>query len=77
MTFSILPLYIFSEWVPENIVEWSSIQDVFRNLVSSAAVLIKVGTKQMRIVEFWGGLLRWGIISLLAGMVLNRVKNAG
>lgn len=72
MAFSIQPLYVFTEWVPENIVEWSSLKAVFWNLVSASAKLVKVGTPQMRAVEFWGGLLRWGTISTLWGALLTR-----
>lgn len=70
MVFSIRPLYVFTEWVPENFVEWSSLKKVFWNLTASAAKLVKVGTPQMRIVEFWGGLLRWGAICLLWSALL-------
>ncbi len=70
MAFSVQPLYVFTEWVPENLVEWSSISKVFWNLTSEAAGLVRVGTRELRVVEFWGGLLRWGMILLLLGAAL-------
>ena len=72
--YSIQPLYVFTEWVPENIVEWSSLKDVFWNLTGSAARLVKVGTREMRRIEFWGAMLRWGTISAMWGLLLMRKK---
>lgn len=74
MAFSIQPLYVFTEWVPENVVEWSSLKAVFWNLANTSAKLVKVGTPRMRLVEFWGGLLRWGAISAFWGALLARRK---
>ena len=70
MAFSVRPLYVFTEWVPENIVEWSSIAKVFWNLTTEAAGLVRVGSRELRVVEFWGGVLRWGVILLLLGAAL-------
>ncbi len=78
MAFSVEPLYVFTEWVPENIVEWSSIAKVFWNLTSEAARLVRIGTRELREVEFWGGVLRWGMILLLLGAsLLPKAKRAG
>ena len=70
LSFSIQPVYTFTEWVPENFVEWSSITKVFWNLVSASAGLVRVATRELRIVEFWGALLRWGMILILLGAAL-------
>lgn len=70
MSFSVQPLYVFTEWVPENIVEWASISKVFWNRVSEAATLVRLGTRELRVIEFWGGLLRWGVILALLGAAL-------
>lgn len=72
LALSAQPLYVFTEWVPENISSWSSIRDVFWNLTGSAAQLVKIGTPQMRRVEFLGGMLRWGCICCLTAAVLLR-----
>ena len=74
MAFSVQPLYVFTEWVPENIVEWSSIQKVFWNLTGDAAQLVKIGSRELRTVEFWGGILRWGMIALLLGAAMRRAR---
>ncbi len=70
LSFSVQPVYVFTEWVPENFVEWSSITKVFWNLVSASAGLVRVATRELRIVEFWGALLRWGVILILLGAAL-------
>lgn len=72
IAFSVQPLTVFTEWVPENFVKWSSLKNVFWSLTNSAAKLVKVGTREMRRLEFWGGILRWGTISALSGALLAR-----
>lgn len=72
IAFSVQPLTIFTEWVPENFVKWSSLKNVFWNLTSSAAKLVKAGTREVRRLEFWGKILRWGTISVLSGALLVR-----
>ena len=79
LVFSAQPLYVFTEWVPENFVEWSSISEVFRNLTADAANLHRFATRELRILEFWGGLMRWGTVLILLGAALlpKRVKRDG
>ena len=76
MVFSAQPLYVFTEWVPENIVEWSSISKVFWSRTASAGRLVRIGTRELRVVQFWGGIMRWGMISLLLGFALRARKQA-
>lgn len=76
MTFTIQPLYVFTEWVPDNFVAWSSLRKVFWALVSEHAQLIRTGTPGMRAVEFEGGVLRWGVISAMTGAILMRASKA-
>lgn len=74
--FSIQPLYTFTEWVPENVVEWSSLKAVFWSLAGDSARLVRVGTRELRIVEFWGRILRWGTLGALYGALLLRIRRA-
>lgn len=74
--FSIQPLYTFTEWVPENVVEWSSLKAVFWSLAGDSAKLVRVGTRELRIVEFWGRILRWGTLGALYGALLLRIRRA-
>lgn len=64
------PLYVFTEWVPDNIVEWSSLEKVFWNLITEAAEPVRVATRELRVVQFWGGVLRWGTVLVLLGAAL-------
>ena len=70
LSFSAQPLYVFTEWVPENLVSWSAIAKVFWNLTADAARLVRVGSRELRAVEFWGGLARWGVVLALLGAAL-------
>ena len=63
--FSAQPVYIFTEWVPENFVAWSSISKVFWNLTREAGGLVRVGSRELRFIAFWGGALRWATVLLL------------
>ncbi len=74
MTFSIRPLYVFTEWVPDNFVAWSSLKKVFWSLIGDHAKLIRTGTPSMRKIEFEGGMVRWGTICVLTGSILMRRK---
>lgn len=74
--FSIQPLYTFTEWVPENVVEWSSLKAVLWSLAGDSAKLVRVGTRELRIVEFWGKILRWGTLGALYGALLLRIRRA-
>ena len=60
--------------MPENIVAWSSITKVFWSLTEQAAKLVRVGTRELRVVEFWGGLARWGTVLFLLGAALRGKK---
>ena len=74
LTFSAQPLYVFTEWVPDNIVAWSSLTKVFWNLTKDAAALVRVGTRELLVTAFWGGALRWGVMLLLTGAALRGAR---
>ena len=71
MAFSAQPLYVFTEWVPENLVEWSSISKTFWSLTEASAGPVRIGTRELRVIEFWGGVLRWGTVLALLGAALR------
>ena len=75
IAFSIQPLTTFTEWVPENIVEWSSLKNVFWNLTDNAAKLVKVGSREIRQIEFWGRILHWSMVVILVGVIQMRRKD--
>ena len=74
MVFTIQPVYTFTEWIPDNFVAWTSLKKVFWSLVNENAKLVRVGTPGLRKIELEGGLLRWGVIAVLTGAILMRVK---
>jgi len=67
MHVSVQPLYTFTEWVPENPVEISSIQAVFWNLIAQSALHLQASTRQMHLLDFYGGMVRWGLVIGLVG----------
>lgn len=74
VAFSVQPLTVFTEWVPENFVALTSLKNVFWNLTGSAAKLVKVGTREMRQIEFCGAILRWSTICVLVGWGMGRKR---
>ena len=69
-SFAVAPLYVFTEWVPENPVKWSAIRTVFWNLATSDARLVQASTSEARDIAFWGGVTRWGVLFLYAAAAL-------
>lgn len=73
---AVAPLYVFPEWVPDNIVEWSSIRDVFWNLATEGVQMISAATGAVRAIQFWAGVIQWGtIFGLIAALLLVRRTN--
>lgn len=69
-SWAVAPLYQFPEWVPESIVKWSSIRDVFWNLAISSVQMVNVATTQVRALQFWAGVVRWGVLLTLVSVIL-------
>ena len=70
LTLAIEPMYVFTEWIPDVLVELSSITERFWQLTSAAAAPIAIRTKEYAEVRFWSGLVRWGAISALTGALV-------
>ncbi len=73
-SFAIAPVYTFTEWVPESLVEWSAIRAVFWNLAERAACPVVVQTPSAVRIALWGGFVRWGTILVLLSLALRRRK---
>ena len=71
LDYSIQPLYQFTEWVPENLVEWNSWKNVFWNLMREQDRLVSVGTRSMNEIVFYATLIRWGSLAMLMGSGLS------
>ncbi len=71
--FSIKPLLTFTEWVPEVVVELSSLADRFWSLNAVSAVAARYVSRETCVIELGRSLLRWGLLAALLGGVLHGV----
>lgn len=69
--FSIEPLYVFTEWVPEVIVEISSLSSRFWSLNDMNAVAVRYVSRTVCLLELGQGFMRWGLMSALLGLALH------
>ena len=69
--FSIAPLLVFTEWVPEVIVELSSLARRFWALNAANAAAARYVCREVCAVELGQGLLHWGLMAALLGMALH------
>ena len=70
LTLAIEPMYVFTEWIPDVLVELSSITERFWQLTSAAAAPIAIRTQEYAEIRFWSGLVRWGALSALTGALV-------
>ena len=71
--FSIEPLYVFTEWVPEVVVELSSLQSRFWSLNDANAQAVRYVSSRLCQMEMGQGFLRWGLLAALAGLALHGI----
>ena len=71
--FSIAPLLVFTEWVPEVIVELSSLTSRFWALNASNAAAVRYVSRSVCAVELGQGLLHWGLLAVLLGEAVRGV----
>ena len=69
---AIEPMYTFTEWIPESLVELSALKAVFWSRAEDAAQLVKVVTPEAARSAFWGGAARLGAVLTLLGLALGR-----
>ena len=69
--FSIQPLLVFTEWIPEVVVELSSLSSRFWSLNDANAAAIRCVTREVCALELGRGLLRWGFAALLLGLAMH------
>lgn len=72
--FSIAPLYVFTEWVPEVVVEFSALASRFWSLNDMNAASVRYASRFLCQMELGQGLLRWGMMAVLLGLVLRANK---
>ena len=69
--FSIAPLLVFTEWVPEVVVELSSLTSRFWSLNAQNAAAVRYVSREVCTVELGQGLLRWGLMAALLGLAVR------
>lgn len=72
LSLTIEPMYVFTEWIPENFVSWTSLSGRFKDLLLENAQPVIYRTREYAAIRFYGALARWGVLSILAGFVLYR-----
>ena len=73
---TIEPVYTFTEWIPESLVELSALRAVFWSRAEDAAQLVKVITPEAARSAFWGSAARLGAVLTLLGLALGRGRRA-
>lgn len=72
-SFAIQPLYVFTEWVPEVVVELSSLTSRFWSLNNQNAAAVRYVSRGLCQLELGQGLLRWGLMAALLGAAVYGV----
>ena len=72
---AIEPVYTFTEWIPESLVELSALRAVFWSRAEDAAQLVKVITPEAARSAFWGSAARLGAVLTLLGLALGRGRS--
>ena len=75
-TFAVSPAYVFPEWIPESLGDFSKWTTRFWNLTGEAAKTVQMQTPELAEARFWGSLTKWGAILALVGTILTMLKNA-
>lgn len=69
--FAVEPLYVLTEWIPEVIVELSSLEERFWALQSASSAAVRCVTRESCVIELGQGLLRWGLTAVLLGLAMR------
>ncbi len=70
------PAYVYPEWIPESMGDFSKWTARFWNLTGDAAKTVQMQTPELAEARFWGGLTQWGTVLMLAGVILTMLKSA-
>ena len=74
--FAVNPAYVYPEWIPESLGDFSKWTARFWNLSGEAAKTVQMQTPELAEARFWGGLTQWGTVLMLAGVILTMLKSA-
>ena len=65
LSFLLAPLFVLTEWVPEVLVEWSSIRTTFLQNVRSLSGIVSLRTQEMLRIRIYGVLMNVGSVLVL------------
>ena len=65
--FAVSPAYVFPEWIPESLGDFSKWGERFWHLTGTSAKAVTLKTPELAEIRFWGGLVRWGTVMALFG----------
>lgn len=71
--FSIAPLYVFTDWVPEVVVELSSLTSRFWALNNASAQAVRYVNRMVCVQELGRGCFRWGLMAALLGIGMDGI----
>lgn len=71
--FVIAPLYVFTEWVSEVVVELKSVTGRFWSLNRTNSAAVCLVSRAYCVTETGQGLLHWGVIAALLGVAMNGI----
>ena len=74
LVFALHPVYTFTEWVPESLVELSKYSAVFWNLAREASGAVTVQTAEIARLHLLGRFLNWGCSAILLSLAAQRVR---
>lgn len=71
---AVQPMYVFGEWIPESIVELTSIVDCIWNQIETKSVSIECASRLSVCLDIAEELIKWGTIIVLLGFSsFNRI----
>ena len=71
---AVQPMYVFGEWIPESIVELTSIIDCIWNQIETKSVSIECASRLSVCLDIAEELMKWGAIIVLLGFFsFNRI----
>ena len=74
LKFFVSPVYVFTEWVPENLVSMDSILARIRENCAAAAAPVRYTTRELANIRFRAGALRWGTVLLTASGLIHALE---
>ena len=74
LVFALHPVYTFTEWVPESLVELSKYSAVFWNLAREVSGAVTVQTAEIARLHLLGKFLNLGCIAILLSLAAQRVR---